>query len=1233
MGKPKAQGSLPVTQRSSISASSSTNGSYGESDHVYCVVLHVVEAINFHNRETRDGEREQIVMNAALNSVDFEVEGTPSVTAETIVFNSNCIWECDMAGIKRIKTDHRPVKVTFYACSIGAERQTIGSLLLPVRGLPVLGSGGNNNPLQLKMFWHKLICISNEFRSHKPEVLLMLAIIKKSLLGTKDFKHLMAFSCSEKSTRTPPLQPPGHSITANMLQSQANVYVQSLVQLGLLQVGNDPLVDCDIIEVVLQLKQLKNVNKFVKSLNLAKDTETVMLMFDFVGNITHIELKLINTDSYTLNDVLGLRFKSSLRSMRLYFQRIFYLPINMYINGISVANYRMDFGKILPSDSYFVDSRKYETNGCFAFERFGRNASARELKPIMDYTFTVEIKEVYWHQDKATTQQERQHKQNQLDEDSVAGKGIESELSELQCYNNCECQNVKTKDGSLNVSCGLFESIAEDTTSEASLSDVKVHVTKAVGHSKKFTELFSKRSNHDSEDEESNIYNVNSESNISANFGNNNSEQHINDNNSIQENGKDVPIKEAREIKMASTSANIGKNCGDLQQDSASRSPSNSIKMHFFTNMNTRKVEQQLNNIRKSKKISKNIESLQAEHESENFKFEKKNVKSKTGGIYEIKLELNDKPKKIRKKNFFQQQQKVDEILKVKPTDKAYHDKYLDGDKNTSALEDDIKYFCLERKCELKDGEREKSSTQIMDNNTSDIDSATDTDSVEMFVQESVRKQVSTPMISEEYERSINRKTKNPDNFLGARWVEVNKHQTKALENTELFIKQTCEMNTKDICHAKRMLYNRDQASRVGNVKVYPLDQACANRAFNNDDVEESNMQHRQTKRMIGKRRHIQLVSKETEVRSMRNRSDVKYSIPLDTSQADNNYQNCIKSNSNSKAAGLLKINTSPRRKNSNEADLNVSEDQKVIMQEPSRVSESDKGTELSAHMHDIGKLSLEETISSRVLVAKYTDQSVNTDTNIMSESLLQILNTSNQLPDEMQQTTLKYLLKLSDSIAEQKFETSRNNDSSIDVDYKLKLNTLEQQLVALQAEMLNHLQQFESRSEIMQLENLRLAKEKSELKQRINQMEQQIAELCKPTVKTPELDQILNEARTQSNRILEMTKAKDHYRKQWRRCAKRVHTLKLTIYENNLKNELQSNQVHVLNLKSILTKDAQEFEREYGQFRRQSADGVSFSASSDSPETVFKDCLQRLSSQTLNNLIPTDRDDSTRMH
>lgn len=117
--------------------------------------------------------------------------------------------------------------------------------------------------------------------------------------------------------------------------------MQSLVQLGLLQVGNNPLVDCDIIVVVLQFKQLKNVNKLMKSLYHGKEVSTVLLMFDFVGNVTNIELKLNDTDFYMLDDVFGLRFKSSLHSIKLYFQRIFYLPINMYINGTSIGKYRI----------------------------------------------------------------------------------------------------------------------------------------------------------------------------------------------------------------------------------------------------------------------------------------------------------------------------------------------------------------------------------------------------------------------------------------------------------------------------------------------------------------------------------------------------------------------------------------------------------------------------------------------------------------------------------------------------------------------------------------------------------------------------------------------------------------------------------------------------------------------------------------------------------------------------
>ncbi|XP_016980522.2 kinectin isoform X1 [Drosophila rhopaloa] len=471
----------------------SGNGSYKDSDQVYCVLLHVVEAINF---VSRDGsEREQIVMNAALNTVDFEVEGTQS--AETIIFNSNCIWECDLAGIKRIKTDHRPVKITFSGCrGGGAERKSIGSLLLPVRGLPVLSTTGSHNGAHLKMFWHKLICISSEFRSHKPEVLLMLAIIKKSILHTKDFDHIMQFT-EQKTPPTPPMQSPGHSITASMLQSQANVYVQSLVQLGLLQVGNDPLIDCDIIEVVLQLKQLKNVNRLVKSLSQGKGPGSVILVFDFVGNVTNIELKLNESDSYILNDVLGLRFKTSLRSMRLYFQRIFYLPINMYMNGSAIATYRMDFSNLLPPDNFFSDNRKYTYNGSFSFNRFGRTDSAREPKPpLMEYSFSVDVRTIL----------SRQGQEEAESTPSIASGVIRELPKDRQDPEVISLSHDTASVASLNVGAEL--SVSEGSCGTASLkeggldSDASADLQRAQNRRKKFTRLQGEEHKRDSEDEQ-----------------------------------------------------------------------------------------------------------------------------------------------------------------------------------------------------------------------------------------------------------------------------------------------------------------------------------------------------------------------------------------------------------------------------------------------------------------------------------------------------------------------------------------------------------------------------------------------------------------------------------------------------------------------------------------------------------------------------------------------------------
>lgn len=120
-------------------------------------------------------------------------------------------------------------------------------------------------------------------------------------------------------------------------------------------------------------------------------------------------------------------------------------------------------------------------------------------------------------------------------------------------------------------------------------------------------------------------------------------------------------------------------------------------------------------------------------------------------------------------------------------------------------------------------------------------------------------------------------------------------------------------------------------------------------------------------------------------------------------------------------------------------------------------------------------------------------------------------------------------------------------------VDYEAKFNELEQHISKLKAEMEQQVRLFESRSQELRQENMQLAIEKSELKARIATMEQQIGKLRTQGTDEGDLKQVLGELRSQNSRFTDLTREKERYKKQWRRCAKKVHALKVTMYERSV--------------------------------------------------------------------------------
>ncbi|XP_068156739.1 golgin subfamily A member 6-like protein 25 [Drosophila tropicalis] len=1243
-----------------------------DEDHIYCVVLHVVEAINFCGR---DGENEQIVMNAALNTVDFEIEGRPSATSETIIFNSNCIWECDMAGIKRIKTDHRPVKVTFYSCGSQQERKSIGTLVLPVRGLPVISSMGNQTALQLKMFWHKLICISNEFRSHKPEVLLMLAIVKKSLLQTKDFEHLMQFDT--KSPASSPLQSPGHSITANMLHSQANVYVQSLVQLGLLQVGNDPLIDCDIIEVVLQLKQLKNICKLVKSLNNGKNVGTVLLVFDFVGNVTNIELKLNEKDSYVLNDVLGLRFKSSLRSMRLYFQRIFYLPINMYINGTAVANYRMDFGKLMPLDSYFDTNRKYVHNGSFTFNRLGRADSARELRPLIEYTFSVDIKSIC----------SRQSQQGQYEDDLQPSiSSVSSVIRELPLEHQDQKPGTTSwqhqddsSAASLNVGAELSASENEDlelpldanTNSEEAPKDVRQNQKRR----KKFTRVTTKEESPDSEEDlclvnkfssmvvrqpliagrqdYSELTTSTSEDDVMALYSNKDFNK-----------GSGESGKQQAELKSRESNAKLERQKTTMSEDKAEldkemvKEQINKTKMKPVKKVKTDKcklhsawddLQNEIEISKKSKKLQKIKSELlrgYAPKESLQDDFPMRGKSNKSKNIqpivenFEYEVDMLEQIKKVKvkpKPNLMTSQseakvlrnaRKLEEInaadLQELPQMESIlarkermrkrqeimcqkSNRITERDEDEPTAESENSFAYIPSRC-TRSVQRTESSMDFfkreviseLKSKTSDEQSLlphTDTsdpnlkESVHLTVgpKESKRKlkpqllanedRCKAPLTAKE-SRRVPRAPKS-EMALSARWVEVNRHQEKLIKENENYIEQMYKTN--------EMI----EKKRIKRTKVRPTN--------DNDNNMEDSLASDRVK--TTKSRQAILGDEQDQNHSCSQESSKEYIASQSTitnflsTSAEVDEEDLFENKAIKQIVRKKSVRKSEIEIENPNSSLELSES---LTSNSLNVSIKKKLSRKNSRTDPLEQLSNQESFKDdqrKKITKKSSESAVCEDSTHVDMDIW-----------KKQQMALfeKELQFKIDQLRLEEFQGEPPPQS--DPKYESKFMELEKHVVTLKQEMEEQVDFFRKRNQEITDENTRLHAKKAQLEEQVSRMEYEIQQLSQRRNVLEvghDMKQLLNELAKQNKRIIDLSKEKERFKRQWRRSAKKMHALKLSMLEKNLDyNQGQNNSesIGMINLRSILTKDAVEFEREYGQFRH-SRSIPSFQISTESDE------------------------------
>lgn len=328
----------------------------------------------------------EIIVNGNLNGIKFEVIGVNSETST--LFDSNFIWQCPLEDIKRMKTDKRPVKLEVFVreSSENPKKKLVGFLLLPLWSFPVCQ---NMRSTQIKLRWYKLIGLSSEWKDKAPELYLFLVIVKSSFIESGQFDSILAPKPTE-SLESIFIRP---SETSAMLTSRHGIFVKVLDEERLIQIGND-CSNCDIMIVTLTFKNARNLSQLIDPDHPSK-CHSFGFQYDLLGTPSIIDLMPKENGLYSIQEKISISFKSSLKTLKEYFQKVFYIPIDLYYNDSIIGNYRLDFSPLIPFNDYKgfkeISSKNslYEIEGSFFIDSVFDVFSETE-KPLVNYLFQLQ---------------------------------------------------------------------------------------------------------------------------------------------------------------------------------------------------------------------------------------------------------------------------------------------------------------------------------------------------------------------------------------------------------------------------------------------------------------------------------------------------------------------------------------------------------------------------------------------------------------------------------------------------------------------------------------------------------------------------------------------------------------------------------------------------------------------------------------------------------------------------
>lgn len=181
-----------------------------------------------------------------------------------------------------------------------------------------------------------------------------------------------------------------------MLTSQRGIFIRLLQEEGLLQVGNIDT-NCDVFVVKVLMKNIKFLDVIASNCDVSSDRSCHEFYINYMllGNPHIRSLDKKFNRIHQIQEKVSINFRSSLKSLKEYFDNIFYIPIEVYRSTRRIGTLEIRLKNNIPSTNLqeFIQiyPKGYEFDGVAEIKTAQKDEDSQN-QPVMEYKVMIQYK-------------------------------------------------------------------------------------------------------------------------------------------------------------------------------------------------------------------------------------------------------------------------------------------------------------------------------------------------------------------------------------------------------------------------------------------------------------------------------------------------------------------------------------------------------------------------------------------------------------------------------------------------------------------------------------------------------------------------------------------------------------------------------------------------------------------------------------------------------------------------